>query len=250
MRQRLWSYDHDYIIYRDQLHQYSNQTTLTHHHTIMKQGLDYLVAQWVDHIICPPTTELHYQQDYPQIMPIFQQYISHTLQYSIVGKIGYLGSRIQCEAINLHWWTIASAHQPTSRQTTNHHYNIQLPIRINHDHHLMQRLIDHNPKHYQCNTIIKQLLKPLKDAAVDTVIWLDWAYYACDVSRAHHCRKIKRHRSDILKAIFDNFQVKSNNQYSISIHHTGTLHDLIHNKKIRRLLARGKQINIQQMLID
>lgn len=255
-RQWMGHHDHEYIIYRDQLNQHSSQTTASHHHQIMQTWLDYLIAQWVDHIICPPMIELHFAHHYPQILPLFQQYLGHTLTHSIVGKIGFVGSRIQCESINLHRWDIKTTSIApwegscpedwgfTIKQTNNRHFNPKFPIRTSVDQHLTHRLTDHKPDHYICNTLIKSLLRPLKDANVDTVIWLDWSYYACDVSRSHHCRSIKRHRSDIIKTIFDSFQIKPSDQYNISIHHTGTLRDLQSNKSLWRMLARGQQTQI------
>jgi hypothetical protein len=255
-------HDHEYIIYRDQLNQHSSQTTLAHHHTVMKQWLDYLLTQGVDHIVCPPVIELHYQSQYPQILPVFQQYIEHNLSHSIVGKIWFVGSTIQCQSINLHRWdSLASWNLDTPwglkngaktvNQSNNRHFNANFPIRTSPDHHLTHRLTDHKPDHYTCNTLIKQLLRPLKDASVDTVIWLDWSYYACDVSRSHHCRKIKRHRSDIFQQIQNSLNLPASpTWYSVAIHHTGTLRDLQQNKKLRWMLARGQNHEITQIIID
>jgi len=248
-RQRMGQHDHEYIIYRDQLNQHSSQTTTTHHHQIMKQGIDYLIAQWVDHIICPPTIELHYHQQYPQILPIFQQYLAYTLRYSIVGKIGFVGSTIQCQDINLHLWDIKSQHQPAAKQVSNRHYNSTLPIWTSIDTQLTHWLQDYKPDHFIANHIIKWLLRPLKDASVDTIIWLDWAYYACDVSFTHHCRSIKRHRSETLNTIWQQQSVSSS-EYSVNIHHTGTIRDLENNKKIQRLLAKWQNYSIQITKID
>lgn len=254
-RQWLGNDEHEYLIYRDQLHQYSSHTTISNHHQIMKKGINYLIDQWVDHIICPPTIELHYQQQYPKILPIFQQYIAHTTQHSIVGKIGFIWSATQCQDINLHRWDITSQHQATSKQVSNRHYNNNLPIWTSIDLHLTHRLLDHKPDHFIINHTIKWLIRPLKNAAVDTIIWLDRAYYACDVSLTHHCRGISRHRSDILKQIFSSSwsllkPLGVSWSYSITIHHTGTLHDLEQNKKLQWLLAKGQNYKIHQIKID
>ncbi len=261
--QRMGQYDHEYIIYRDQLNQNSSQTTLAHHHSIMKAWLDYLVDQWVDYVICPPVIELHYENQYPQILPIFTQYLKHTLQHSIVGKIWFIGTPGQCESINLHWWDITSNYSPwegghgatdgilLNKQLNNRHFNPNFPIWTSIDQHLTHRLGDHRPDHYICNSLIKQLLRPLKDAAVDTIIWLDWSYYACDVSRTHHCRSIKRHRSEIVQQFFSPpMKEGSGEVYSVSVHHTGTLRELEQNKKLRWLLARGQNTKVQQVKID
>lgn len=265
--------DHEYIVYRDQLHQYSQDTTLAHYHSIMKQWLEYLVQQWVDHIICPPTIEIHFSPQYTQILPIFQSYVTHALQHSIVGKIWFVGSNTQCESINLHWWditTIVGAPwlqcplrvERTSvplegsypkdwgfapRQLSNRHFNPNFPIRTSIDTQLTHRLLDHKPDHPTSHQHIKQLLRPLKDAAVDTVIWLNRSYYACDVSRTHHTRSIKRHRTGVLQSLTERLlqPFLASWTYRVSIHHTGTLRDLQANKKIRRLLARGKTVDIQ-----
>ncbi len=244
-------HNHEYIIYRDQLHQNSSQTTLSHHHTMMKQWLEYLVAQWVDHIICPPVIELHYSTQYPQITPIFQNYLTHVLQHSTVGKIWFTGNYIQCESINIHWWEIKSSYTVIPKQINNHHFNPNFPIWSNNDIHLPHRLNNHKPDHPTCNQLIKSILRPLKDASVDTVIWLDWAYYACDVSRTHHCRHIKRHRSDTLKSIFENLiSPEYSWTYSVAIHNTGTLRDLQQNKKLWWMFTRGQNSEIKQVSID
>jgi hypothetical protein len=261
--QRMGHHDHDYIIYRDQLNQNSSQTTLAHHHNIMKAWLDYLVDQWVKYIICPPMVELHFQWQYPQIAPIFTQYLTHALQHSIVGKIWFIGTPVQCQSINLHWWDIISNYSPWERengategvllnkQLNNRHFNPNFPLRTSTDIHLPHRLVDHKPDHYICNSLTKKLLRPLKDAAVDTVIWLDWSYYACDVSRAHHCRSIKRHHSNVIQQFFSPLVKEGSGEvYSISIYHTGTLRDLQQNKKLRWMLARGQNHEITQIRID
>lgn len=251
--------DHEYHIYRDQQHQHSTDTTSAHHHWVMHRGIQYLLTQGVDHIICPPTIELQYAHLYPQILTIFTQYIAHTLNYSTVGKVGFVWSITQCQDINLHWWDITFKHLSTPRQVSNRHYNYKLPLWTSIDKNLTQRLDQHKPDHFIANHMIKSLLRPLKDAHVDTAIWLDWAYYACDVSLSHHCRSIKRHRSTILQSIlysliFDAWVnpsgVNSKTWYNVTIHHTWTLRDLKANKKIRRLLARGKNTEIQQINID
>jgi len=249
---RMGHTDHKYVIYRDQLHQYSSHTTLTHYCQVMKQGIDYLITQWVDHILCPPMIEAYYHKSHPQILPLFQKYCLQALQYSIVGKIWFMGSLNQCEMINMLRWDVSQTHTPTPRQVSNRHYHTDLPFWTSPDLHLTHRLLDHKPDHPIINHQIKSLLKPLKDAAVDTMIWLDRAYRACDVSITHHSRQITRYRRDILQTIWDQLvNVKSSEEtYSVQIHHTGTINLLKSNKKLWRILWRGKMIEIIQHKID
>lgn len=250
--QRMGHGDHEYMIYRDQLHQYSSQTTQAHYCMFMKQGIDYLIAQWVDHILCPPMIEAYYHKLYPQIVPVFQQYCNHILKFSLVGKIWHIGSLTQCEMINMLWWDISQSHVLTPRQVSNRHFNDDLPIRTSSDKHLPHRLSDHKPDHRIINHQIKALLKPLKDAAVDTIIWLDRAYRACDVSITHHSRQLKRHRQDVLHTIWNQLiSIPSPSwNYSVQIHYTGRLQDLTTNKKLWWTLWRGKTIEIQQIKIN
>ena len=242
--------NHEYIIYRDQNHQNSSQTNLPHHHTIMRQWLDYLIAQWVDHIICPPIIELYFHTQYPQILPIFHQYLVHILQYSIVGKIWFVGNTVQCESINLHRGEIKTTHIPIFKQLSNRYFNAKFPIWTSIDIHLPHRISDHKPDHPVCNQLIKSILRPLKNAAVDSIVWLDWAYYACDVSWSHHCHSIKRHPSDTVKTIFDSLDLSSSETYNVTICYTGTLRDLQQNKRLWWLLAKGQNHQIQQLKID
>lgn len=238
--------DHEYIIYRDQIHQHSADIGLWHHYQIMKQWIDYLISQQVDHIICPPVIEWYFWSTYPQISTIFRDYITHTLQYSIVGKIWFIGNQTQCQSINLLWSDINIQHIPTAHQTHNRHYHSDLPIWTSITPHLHHWLADHNPKHYICNHIIKQCIRPLKDAAVDTIVWLDWSYYACDVAISHQCNHIRWHKSNILRTIWDMYDFTPST-YAVSIHHNGNITSIQQNKKIRRMLTRWTNNDVHEI---
>lgn len=88
------------------------------------------------------------------------------------------------------------------------------------------------------NTLIKNDLKYFKNAAVDTVIPMNYSYFSAQRTIAHllNFKKTRFHKIDVLQSVFDSIADAKTSEYSISVFCTGHGDFLTRNKRLLWLL--------------
>ena len=97
--------------------------------------------------------------------------------------------------------------------------------------------------------MIKQDLRYFKDAAVDTVIPLNYSYFLAErtIKKFFNFRKIRFHGLDKLEKSFKNLtQNVQSSPYQVKIHTTDSALTLTSSKKMLRLIQRGQSIEIER----
>lgn len=109
---------------------------------------------------------------------------------------------------------------------------------------LLRRL---SPRQYMVNTIIKHDLRYFKDAAVDTILPLQYNYFAFEkiIARYFGARRYKFHPMSSIASCFaawyeENKEISSA-AYTISLHATGSMHMLTQQKHLLAIMTRGGQ---------
>jgi hypothetical protein len=88
------------------------------------------------------------------------------------------------------------------------------------------------------NTLIKNDLKYFKNAAVDTLIPMNYSYFWAEKTISHliNTNKIRFYKIDVLEAIFSQLISSQTTPYSVSVFYTGHGEFLTKNKRLLRLL--------------
>jgi hypothetical protein len=95
------------------------------------------------------------------------------------------------------------------------------------------------------HNVVKDDLRYFTDAGVDTLIPLNYGYFAYDVTIAKFFRskKCRWHRIEKLSQVFASLTNEyEQDRYAVTILHTGTMEHLKAEKKWMWLLQRGKEI--------
>ena len=261
----LTRYDHEYILYYDQSHQFYGDQTFEESLLNVQSGIDYLTKEGADYIILPPIYELATLADVRRetwdmrhkILPLFQEYImKECFNYSHVGKIGLIGdfADLQVAEKLLHdlWASykitdtqkaIRKFHFPFSR------WSKEIPLRK----YFLAKL---SFSSMMVNRVVKEDLKYFKDAMVDTLIPLNYGYfnYQNTIEKFLNFKKIRFHKLEKIERIFQS--VTSNEwrvmsgKYWVKIVYTGHIEFLEREKKWMRLLQRGAWIKIEKLKIE
>lgn len=248
----LHEYNFSYHIWYDQEWWHRGDKTPEFVQKRIEWGLDHLIAQWVDKCILPPSRELVFlsTEKYKNyVFPLFSDYISQqVLPWSRIGKIGLVGDwsdlqwanqdalkklcanyTLNDKQQNIKWF-----HQPLA------YWSKQTPLR-------KHFLVSLGRKDRMMHNVVKHDLRYFTDAWVDTLIPLNYGYFAYDVTIAKFFlkKKCRWHGIKKLATVFASL-VKEYKQtdYAVSISHTGTLAQLQAEKKWMWLLEKGKSVEI------
>ena len=224
----------------------------------IEQGFDHLIGQWVHKCILPPSWELVFlgiEKYKNYVIPLFSDYISQqVLPWSRIGKIGIIGewSDLQwanqyvfkklCANYMLHdkQKNIKWFHQPFL------YWSKQTPLR-------KHFLVSLGRKDRMMHNVVKHDLHYFADAWIDTLIPLNYGYFAYDVTIAKFFRtkKCRWHRIEKLASVFANLvRAELQDTYTVTIFYTGTLVHLQAEKKRMWLLEKGKNVPLEVMSVE
>ena len=244
----LSKFDHQYHIYIDNKCWYYGDNKRNDNIDNIKTWINYLSTLWVDKIILPPIYELaflldpHYQNfaqnanSSYEIANIYTDYISYCAKYSVVGKLGFIWDLSDFEFLDIYISQILSDFNPSANQSNNKYFMKPFLIykkETNLRKYLLQNL---SPNSHIINHTVKTDLRKISSYNIDTILPLNYAYFANTKSIKHHINKIKFHDIN-----FD-FLDQKNDIYSISIYISGRSEILLSQKKRKWLLCRGKSI--------
>ena len=253
----LHRYDHEFLIYFDSLNAPYGEKSLKVWLSAAKAWILRAKEQAADAVILPPVLELACLNDKEMtneerslILPLFSHYLcDEVFPHSLVGKLGLFGEgeilRDAQELIS----QLSASFQPTKNQQNTKKFVFPFNFWSKDTRifsHLLQKLAR---KSLLVNTVIKQDLRYFKDAAVDSLIPLNYSYFLAErtISKFLNFRKIRFHWFDALERTFKSLtQGKENSPYAVKIHSTDSALALTSSKKMLRLLQRGQQTEIQR----
>lgn len=205
----------------------------------------------------PPVLELKFlseesvtNEEKSLILPLFSEYLRmEVFPHSLVGKMGIFGEQEMLSDAQSLIAQLSSSFSPTANQQNTkkfafpfHFWSKDTRIFS----HLLQKLAR---KSLLVNTVIKQDLRYFKDAAVDSLIPLNYSYFLAErtISKFLNFRKIRFHGLSALEKSFKNLTEKhQSSSYQVKIHATDSAYALTSSKKMVRLLQRGQGIEIER----
>lgn len=268
----LTKYDHEYIVYYDQSHQFYGDQTFENSLLNVQSWIDYLTKEGVDYIILPPVYELA-TWDWKlkidlstkvgnwKLLPLFQSYVlQECFKYSLVGKIGLIGDFADLQMAEKLLHNLGTTYKPTDTQKSIKKFQSpfsrrskEVPLRK----YFLTKL---SFSSMMVNRVVKEDLKYFKDAMVDTLIPLNYGYfnYQNTITKFLNFKKIRFHKLEKIENIFQqlawNMKPASADKlatwnYGVKIVYTGHIDFLTREKKRMRLLQRGKNVKIEMVKI-
>ncbi|MCX6822528.1 MAG: hypothetical protein NTX91_00835 [candidate division SR1 bacterium] len=283
----LTKYDHEYVVYYDQSHQFYGDQTFEESLLNVQSGIDCLTKEGVDYIILPPLYELailcHSEPCLPagrgneeskknnkklisfvnaqddiknKILPLFQEYImKECFAYSLVGKIGLLGDFADLQVAEKLLHDLGSTYKITDTQKSIRKFHFpfsrwakEVPLR-------KYFLAKFSFSSMMVNRVVKEDLKYFKDAMVDTLIPLNYGYfnYQNTITKFLNFKKIRFHKLEKIENCFqqlaEGLKFKAGS-YGVKIMYTGHMDFLQREKKWMRLLQRGKNISVERLKVE
>lgn len=244
----LSTYDHEYIIYYDDLLRPYGDKPAALVQAVIADAMDVLIKRGVDTIILPPVRELAFRA-HEKVLPLFQTYLTdYCFTNSLVGKMWAIGDRSDIQIAQPLLESVAAEHTLTDNQQ-----------KIKKFHHPMNRWLKETPlrKYFltvlsysdpMANKVAKFDLRYFKDANVDTLIPLNYGYfnYQNTVTKFLNFKKCRFHKLDKVQHSFEKIVPEKGTKYWISILYTGQKELLERQKKIIWTLQRGKSIEVQR----
>lgn len=247
-------YDHEYMIYYDFLYRpYGDKDT----NSIQNRVVDiikFLKKSWVDKIILPPSLELYFLQNpkllwthHSLILPLFQTYIhDYCFQYSLIGKIWVFWDFLDIQIIQNLLKQEALTYKLSNNQKNTPKFHSPFTYWTKEVPLWKYYLTNLSYSNILVNKVIKFDMRYFKDAMTDTVIPLNYWYFHFQntLSNFFNSKKIRFHKLEKVEESFLGFKIKSSN-YWVSIYYTWPIDLLQREKKLIRLLARWKSIEIK-----
>lgn len=251
----LSTYDHDYVVYYDFFHWPYGDKTFDQALACVEKWIAYLSKQNVDYIIIPPVYELYYlawslkpKAWSQKILPLFKTYLlEHCFKYSLVGKLGLLGDFADVEVVQGLVKKLEKEYILAANQKAIKKFHSPFVYRVKETPLWKYYLTSLSYSNILVNKIIKFDLRYFKDAMVDTLIPLNYWYfhYQTAITKYLNFKKIRFHGLEKLKNVFTSFKLKESKVYSVKIAYTGNCAILCREKRLMRLLQRGKSIEIE-----
>lgn len=261
----LTKYDHEYVIYYDQAHQFYGDQTFEESLLNVQSGIDYLIKEWVDYIILPPIYELaHFVRSWGneeerkggKILPLFTEYVmKECFAYSHVGKIGAIGDYADVHVIQTYLKTLEKTYTLSDIQKAIKKFHSPFAYwtkEVSLRKYFLTKLSFSN---LLVNKVVKEDLRYFKDAMVDTLIPLSYGYfnYQHTITKFLNFKKIRFHKLEKIENCFqqlaEGLKLKAW-AYWVKVIYTGHIEFLEREKKWMWLLQRGKWITIEMIKIE
>ncbi len=270
-------FDHEYIIFFDWDYWPWGDKDFE---TVLKRveyWINYLISK-VDKIILPPLWEIFFlsQNKFEdKIFPLFLNYCLYCLNWSLVWKIWFVWDWLDKNYFQKLFPFVKEKYTLNERQKNTKKFNKKFPVWIKEVPMWKYYLIQFSFRDRMVRKTIKVDLRYFKDAAVDTLIFLNWWYLAYDkmIRNWLNFKKIRYHslfkmyekrlklknenigwkieeeNYKFLKSIFSLFEEKQT-CYNIKIYYTWHLEFLLRQKRLIYLLRRWKQTDLDTIKIS
>ncbi|MDO4713344.1 MAG: hypothetical protein Q4B28_01485 [bacterium] len=250
-------YDHHYLIYLDTRNAPYGDKSFAHSLQAVIQGITTLTAQGTQKIILPPLYELALLLD-PQvpkntknlILPLFSDYLlQQVFPHSLVGKLGLFGDPEELHIAQQLIRQLADHFTPTPAQLATKPFRFPFHFWSKETSILKHLLSKLSWKAFLTNTLIKHQLRIFKDAAVDTVIPLNYTSFNAQktITKFFNFKKIRFHSATHLETIFQHHTQHHTSPYQITVLHNDSAFPLTSQKRLLRLLQKGKQHPIERI---
>lgn len=255
----LSSYNHDYVVYYDFLHWPYGDKTFAQSLACVQQGIIYLTQQGVDCIIVPPVYELHILTAFKSkvwnsnIIPLFTRYLSDCcFSHSLVGKLWLIWDFADVEVAQSLLQKFEKTYSLVDKQKSVKKFHFPFDYRVKETPLWKYYLTGLSYSNILVNKIIKFDLRYFKDAAVDTLIPLNYWYfhYQTTITKFLNFKKIRFHGLKSLEDIFVSLLLKPSKAYSLKIAYTGHPEFLKREKRLMWLLQKGKSVQIDFEKLD
>lgn len=253
---RLSTQNHEYHIYIDNHNSFYGDKKRDHNIQNIITWIQYLQNIWVQKIILPPAYELAFLQDdrYKSqfenlICNIYTSYLqNYVSKYSTVGKLWFVWDLADMEFLDIYISEIFSDFKASVHQSQNKYFKYPFliykkitPLRKYNLQHI-------SPDNHIINHIVKTDIRKLKSYNIDTIIPLNYSYFALWKFFDRNVKKIKFHnlfsKTDIIKNIWS-----QESEYSCDIYFTGDDTLFLSQKKREYILSRWKTTNLSKTLI-
>jgi len=252
----LSAYDHDYVVYYDFFHRPYGDKTFDQALACVEKWIDYLTKQNVDYIILPPVYELALldwkveilKSGNSKILPLFKTYLlEYCFKYSLIGKIGLFGDFADVEKAQPLIKNLEKRYTLSANQKTIKKFHFPFTYRTKETPLRKYYLTSLSYSNILVNKIIKFDLRYFKDAMTDTVIPLNYWYfhYQTTITKFLNFKKIRFHKLEKLEEVFASFKLKESKKYSVKVSYTWHTGFLTREKRLTRLLQRGKSAEIE-----
>jgi hypothetical protein len=261
----LHRYDYKYIIYFDDLLRPYGDKPANLMQAVIADAMQVLRDRGCEQIVLPPVRELVFR-DQQDVLPLFQTYVlDYCLHHSLVGKIGLIGDWSDTQLAQPLFESFITNYTLTDNQKNTKKFKWTRWVKeVQMRKYFLTTLSYSDPL---VNRVIKHDLRYFKDADVDTLIPLNYGYFNYQNTIAKFCnyKKCRFHKLEKLEECFirsswvqwnetkdpgsnnkvlDSSPSVQNDDYSITILYTAQKELLQRQKKIMRLLQRGKGVEV------
>lgn len=216
----------------------------------IEQGLRYLIDTGVTQIILPPIWELRYRNHSTYcsyVMPLFYHYMTMScLPNSRIWKLGLLGEYSDCTQQEI-IANICAGHTLTQVQSATKLFHQPIALRSCQVNMWKHFLVTLGFRNWMMHNVVKQDLHYLLDAWVDTIIPLQYGYFAYEatIAKLFRTKKCTLHRGDVIAQVFASCLGDAVAQwYAVTVSYTGTNAHLLAEKKWLRIIQRGKEVEV------
>lgn len=239
--------EHEYIVYYDQIHSPHGDNDFQNSISYVKKWIEILKSKWVEKIILSPIYELYFlQKKEDLVLPLFQNYLfEFVFSNSLVGKIWFFGDFADLQEWQRILSEISSSYKLAENQSKIKKFHFPFKFWAK-DVSMWKYFINKlSFSSLMVNKVIKNDLKYFKDANVDSLVPLNYAYfnYQNTIFRFFNYKKQRFHKLEKLEEVFKNFNLNQS-KYSISLIQNGHVEFLTREKKFLWLLQRWKNIDI------
>lgn len=248
----LSQYDHEYIIYYDDLLFPYGDKPAAVVQAVIADAILVLEKRGIDRIILSPVRELVFRQ-HPKVFPLFQTYLkTYCFASSLVGKMGAIGDWSDMQVAQPLLETFVSEYVLKDNQKKIKKFQTPFKRWIKETSLRKYFLSGLSYSDPLVNKIVKFDLRYFKDAGIDTLIPLNYGYfnYQNTITKFLNFKKIRFHKLEKVEIIFQwlvtSFEWSGTNNYLVKILYTGQKELLERQKKIMWMLQRGESIKVQR----
>ncbi len=249
-------YNHNYILYYDQNNNFLGDKDFDHAKEIIKKSIEQLIQAWCEKIIIDPIFELYFLQkgEYSDnILPLFTGYLhNYCFAYSLVGKFWLLGDFASIQEAQTLITNESKSYQLSTNQKTIKKFHLPFKYRAKEVRMWKYFLNNLSFSNFMVNKVIKFDLRYFKNADVDTIIPLNYWYFAYQrtINKYFNFNKQRFHNSKSLEKILEAHLTANQNKnqednYTITVLHNGHTQFLHDNKHLLWLLQKGKTAKIK-----
>lgn len=250
--QILTRYDHEYLVYCDQVGFPYWEKSLDFALDRIQQAGEFLKSKWAEVIILDPIYELAFKHSDKklsfEILPLFQRYLhEYGFKHSLVGKIWILSDFWSFSYVQNLLENEEKIYNPTDNQKSIKKFSYPFHYRVKSASSWTFNINDlwvHNP--YLIRTM-KNDLRYFKDAYVDTILPMNYHYFRMQraIKSFFNFHKIRFHDFSVVEECFvELLKEKKSENYSVSVRINQPSIFLTRNKQLMWLMQRWKWVNI------